>query len=68
VKKKVGDSVEKGEALAIVFANDLKKARQASHQIREAYKIKKEKRPRLKKMLMVVDERGSRPLKSKTRT
>jgi hypothetical protein len=54
--------------LAIVFANDLKKARQASHQIREAYKIKKEKRPRLKKMLMVVDERGSRPLKSKTRT
>jgi pyrimidine-nucleoside phosphorylase len=68
VKKKVGDSVEKGEALAIVFANDLKKARQASHQIREAYKIKKEKRPRLKKMLMVVDERGSRPVKSKTRT
>jgi pyrimidine-nucleoside phosphorylase len=68
IKKKMGDSVGKGEALAIVFANDLKKARQASLEIRDAYKITKRKARRLKKILMVVDERGPRTLKSKTRT
>ena len=68
VKKKVGDPVSTGEALAIVFAANLKKARQASREIREAYKITKVKARRLKKILMVVDERGSRPFRLKTRT
>ena len=68
IKKKVGDSIGKGEALAIVFANNLKKARQASQEIREAYNITTRKTRRLKKVLMVVDERGSRPLRLKTRT
>jgi pyrimidine-nucleoside phosphorylase len=68
IKKKVGDSVGKGEALAIVFANNLKKARQASQEIREAYTITKRKTRRLKKILIVVDERGSRTLRSKART
>ena len=68
IKKKVGDPVSTGEALAIVFANNLKKARQASYEIREAYTITKRKTRRLKKVLSIVDERGSRPLRSKTRT
>jgi pyrimidine-nucleoside phosphorylase len=68
IKKKVGDSVGKGEALAIVFANNLKKARQASQEIREAYSIARKRTRRLKKILMVVDERGFRTLKSRTRT
>ena len=68
IKKKVGDSVNTGEALAIVFANNLKKARQASQQIRESYEITKRRTRRLKKVLMVVDEKGSRTLRSKTRT
>jgi pyrimidine-nucleoside phosphorylase len=67
IKKKVGDPVFTGEALAIVFAANLKKARQASHEIREAYKITKQKARRLTKILMVFDERGSRPLRSNTR-
>ena len=60
IKKKVGDSVGKGEALAIVFANNLKKARQASQEIREAYTITKRKTRRLKKVVSIVDERGVR--------
>ncbi|MGB2979724.1 MAG: pyrimidine-nucleoside phosphorylase, partial [Candidatus Zixiibacteriota bacterium] len=68
IKKKVGDSIGKGEALAIVFANNLKKARQASHEIRGSYKITKSRAHRLKKVLMVVDEKGSRTLRSKART
>jgi len=68
IKKKVGDPISAGEALAIVFANNLKKARQASHEIRGAYTITQRKTRRLKKVLSIVDERGFRPLKSKTRT
>jgi pyrimidine-nucleoside phosphorylase len=68
IKKKVGDPVSTGEALAIVFAGNLKKARQASQEIREAYKITRQKARRLKKILMAVDERGSRPLRRRTRT
>jgi pyrimidine-nucleoside phosphorylase len=68
IKKKVGDSVITGEALAIVFANNLKKARQASHEIKEAYKITRRRTRRLKKVLLIVDERGSRPLRLRTRT
>ena len=68
IKKRVGDSISTGEALAIVFANNLKKARQASHEIRESYKITKRRTRRLKKVLSIVDERDSRPLRSKSRT
>jgi pyrimidine-nucleoside phosphorylase len=68
IKKKVGDPISTGEALAIVFAGSLKKARQASQEIREAYRITGGKARRLKKVLMLVDERGSRPLRSRTRT
>jgi pyrimidine-nucleoside phosphorylase len=54
IKKKVGDSVEKNEGLAVVYANDLKKARFASEEIRQAYQIGKTKTRRLKKILQVV--------------
>jgi pyrimidine-nucleoside phosphorylase len=54
IKKKVGDSVEKNEGLAVVYANDLKKARFASQEIRQAYEIGKTKTRRLKKILQVV--------------
>jgi pyrimidine-nucleoside phosphorylase len=62
IKKKVGDPVRKGEALAVVFANNLKKARQASHEIRPGYQITKRKTSRLKKILLFVDEKGTRKL------
>jgi pyrimidine-nucleoside phosphorylase len=60
IKKKVGDPVAKGDALAVIYANNLKKAREASGQIREAYQIGKARSRRLKKILQVVDERGAR--------
>lgn len=60
IKKKVGDSVRKREPLAVVFANKLKKARQACSEIRQAYQITKRKTPRLKKILLIVDENGTR--------
>jgi pyrimidine-nucleoside phosphorylase len=63
IKKKVGDRVRKNEPLAVVFANDLKKARQASSEIRQAYDIKERKRARLKKISWIVDEKGARRLK-----
>lgn len=62
IKKKVGDPVRKGEALAVVFANNLKKARQASQEIRPGYQITKRKTSRLKKILFFVDEKGTRKL------
>jgi pyrimidine-nucleoside phosphorylase len=58
IKKKVGDRVSKNEPIAVVFANNLKNGRIASHQIRAAYQIKKTRTRRLKKILSVVDEKG----------
>jgi len=62
IKKKVGDPVRRGEALAVVFANNLKKARQASQEIRPGYQITKRKTSRLKKILFFVDKKGTRKL------
>jgi pyrimidine-nucleoside phosphorylase len=64
IKKKVGDSVKRNEPLAVVFANNLKKARLACQEIRQAYGIKKARSRRLKKVLLIVDERGPRKPKS----
>jgi len=63
IKKKVGDSVRKSEPLAVVFANNLQKAVQASQEIKQAYQIKRSKRNSLKKVLLIVDEKGVRKLK-----
>ena len=54
IKKKVGDSIGKGDALAVVYANNLKKARQASQEIRQAYQITKRKTSKLKKIESVL--------------
>ena len=62
VKKKVGDRVKRGESLAIVFCNDLKKGRWAKREIEQAYQIGKKKTTRLKKILFLVDEKGARKL------
>ncbi len=59
IKKKVGDSIGRNEALAVIYANDLKKARQACGEIREAYCVGRTKSRRLKKVLQVVDEKGA---------
>ncbi len=63
VKKKVADRVEKNDALAVIYANNLKKARHASQEIREAYEIGNKKVRSLKKILIVVDQRGVRKFK-----
>jgi pyrimidine-nucleoside phosphorylase len=60
IKKKVGDRVSKNEPLAMVFANNLKKGRSASHEIRAAYQIRATRTRRLKKIISIVDERGVR--------
>jgi len=64
IKKKVGDSVRKGEPLAVIYANNLKKARQASHEIRQVYQIGRRKTRKLKKILFIVDEKGTKKFKS----
>jgi pyrimidine-nucleoside phosphorylase len=60
IKKKVGEPVAKGDPLAVIYANNLKKARAASGQIREAYRIGRARSRRLRKVVQVVDERGAR--------
>ena len=57
IKKKVGDFVKKGENLAVVFANDLKKGERAKQEIKEAYQISGVRTNRLKKILYLVDEK-----------
>lgn len=56
IKKKVGDAVCKGDALAVIYANNLKKARKASGEIKEAYHMGQAKTRRLKKILSIVGE------------
>jgi len=58
IKKKVGDRVNKGENLAVIFSNDLKKADLAKQEIKEAYHITKRKTNKLKKVLYLIDEKG----------
>lgn len=60
IKKKVGDRVKKGENLAVVFCNDLKKGKWAKQEIKEAYQIGKKRTNRLKKILYLIDEKGIR--------
>ena len=60
IKKKVGDRVKKGESLAVVFSNDLKKGKLAKQEIKEAYQISKKRTNRLKKILYLIDEKGIR--------
>jgi pyrimidine-nucleoside phosphorylase len=62
IKKKVGDRVKEGETLALVFCNDLKKGRWAKQEIKGAYQIGKGKTKRLKKVLFLVDDKGTRKL------
>ncbi|MCK4404491.1 MAG: thymidine phosphorylase [candidate division Zixibacteria bacterium] len=62
IKKKVGDTVKKGETLALVFANNINKGKLAGKEIKEAYRIGKRKTSRLKKILLFVDEKGARKL------
>lgn len=48
IKKKVGDKVNKGENIAIIYANNIEKAKEAEFRIKNAYhysEIKPEKRP-----------------------
>jgi pyrimidine-nucleoside phosphorylase len=66
IKKKVGDRVSKNEPLAVVFANNLRNGRVASHQIRAAYQIKTTRTRRLKKILSIVDEKGVKKVKGLT--
>jgi pyrimidine-nucleoside phosphorylase len=58
IKKKVGDRVKKGENLAVIFSNDLKKGEWAKQEIKEVYQINKRKTNRLKKILYLMDEKG----------
>jgi pyrimidine-nucleoside phosphorylase len=58
IKKKVGDRVKKGENLAVIFSNDLKKGEWARKEIKEAYQISKRRTNRLKKILYLVDGKG----------
>jgi pyrimidine-nucleoside phosphorylase len=57
IKKKVGDRVKKGENLAVIFSNDLKKGEWARKEIKEAYQISKRRTNRLKKILYLIDEK-----------
>jgi len=58
IKKKVGDQVEKGENLAVIFCNDLKKGELAKQEVQEAYQINKRRTNRLKKILYLIDGKG----------
>jgi len=58
IKKKVGDRVIKGENLAVIFCNDLKKGELAKQEIKEAYQISKRRTNRLKKILYLIDGKG----------
>jgi pyrimidine-nucleoside phosphorylase len=58
IKKKVGDQVNKGENLAVVFSNDLKKGEGAKQEIKEAYQISGRRTNRLKKILYLIDGKG----------
>jgi pyrimidine-nucleoside phosphorylase len=58
IKKKVGDRIKKGENLAVIFSNDLKKGEWAKQEIKEAYQISRKRINNLKKVLYLIDEKG----------
>jgi pyrimidine-nucleoside phosphorylase len=51
IKKKVGDKVEKGESLAIIFANNMDKGKNAGKEIEQSFKFSKTKVSKLRKIL-----------------
>ncbi|MGB8656974.1 MAG: thymidine phosphorylase [Candidatus Zixiibacteriota bacterium] len=55
IQKKVGDSVQKDEPLALVFANGLPKGRLIAQEIKLSYRIAKRKTSRLNKLLFLSD-------------
>jgi len=55
IKKKVGDYVKKGELLACVLANDLRKGKTARKEIKHCYKISRKKTKGFKKVLHRLD-------------
>lgn len=64
IKKKVGDTIKKGETVAVIFTNNISRGKLAGKEIEEAYRIGKRKTNRLKKVLLIVDEKGTKKLKS----
>jgi pyrimidine-nucleoside phosphorylase len=58
IKKKVWDRVKKGENLAVIFCNDLKKGKLAKREVQEAYQLSRKRTNRLKKVLYLIDEKG----------
>ena len=62
IRKKIGDPVKKNEELARILANDFEKGKKAEERIKKAYKITRQKSKRLKKVLLLVDEKGVREL------
>jgi pyrimidine-nucleoside phosphorylase len=58
IKKKVGDQIKKGENLAVIFCNDLRRGELAKQEIKQAYQISKKRTNRLKKVLYLIDEKG----------
>lgn len=52
--KKIGDKVEKGEILAIVYSSDEKKGKIASDNIEYTYKIVEEKTEKLKTIIEII--------------
>jgi pyrimidine-nucleoside phosphorylase len=57
LKKKTGDTVEKGEELARILTNDYEKGKRAEERIKNGYKIIRRKTKKLKKVLLVIDEK-----------
>jgi pyrimidine-nucleoside phosphorylase len=62
IKTKVGDYIEKGQALAKIFINDLKKGKEISHRLRQAFVLSSKPVRKLKKILYLVNNRGAREL------
>lgn len=60
IKKKVGNLVKKGEALAIVLANDREKGEEAVKNLLNAFQIGPQKRKKLKKILYYLDSKTLR--------
>lgn len=58
IHKKLGDQVQKGEALATLYANDKKKLAEAKERLQKAYKIGNEKPINLKHVYAIVTKDG----------
>jgi pyrimidine-nucleoside phosphorylase len=60
IRKKVGDFVNKDEALAVVFANDFNRGKLASQEIKHAFKIGRRKTKISKRFLYLVNQEGTK--------